>query len=113
MDRRPASYEEFWPFYVSQHMKPATRALHVLGIVWGLGFVGAGLLLAPFWILLSAPASYFLAWIGHFFVEKNRPATFTYPLWSIRGDLRMCRLILLGRMAAELERASRLYPKAS
>ena len=51
--------------------------------------------------------------MGHFFFEKNKPATFTYPLWSLRGDFRMFRLMLLGRMGPEVERAARLYPRAA
>jgi hypothetical protein len=47
--------------------------------------------------------------VGHFFFEKNRPATFTYPLWSLRGDFRMFWLTLLGRMGTELDRARSLY----
>ena len=58
----------------------------------------------------AAPlAGYGFAWVGHFFFEKNRPATFTYPLWSLRGDFRMFWLTLVGRMGTEIERARSLY----
>jgi hypothetical protein len=88
---RLTSFEEFWPFYVSQHSRSSTRALHFAGTTMVLGY-------GP-------------AWIGHFFFEKNRPATFTYPLWSLRGDFRMYRLMLTGRMAPELDRALQAYPR--
>ena len=65
---------------------------------------------APLLALLAPVAGYGPAWVGHFFFEKNRPATFTYPLWSLRGDFRMYRLMWLGRMTPELERAARLFP---
>ena len=108
MGSRLASYEEFWPFYVSQHMKPGTRLLHFFGTTLVLVALAYAALVSP-WGLLAAPfCGYGPAWIAHFFVEKNRPATFTYPLWSLRGDFRMYRLMLLGRMGPELERAARL-----
>ncbi len=112
MGRIP-TYEEFWPFYVSQHMKPSTRALHFVGTTAVLAMLGAGALASPWWFLAAPFGGYGPAWIGHFFFEKNRPATFTYPLWSLRGDFRMYRLTLLGRMGSEIERAARLYPRAA
>ena len=110
MAPRLRSYEEFWPYYVSEHSKPATRALHVLGTGLVLLALACAVLVSPWWMLVAPFAGYGPAWIAHFFVEKNRPATFTYPLWSLRGDFRMFGLILRGRMGPEVERAARLYP---
>jgi len=107
---RLTSFEEFRPFYVSQHSRASTRALHFAGTTMALGSLAAGALVAP-WCALAFPVvSYGPAWIGHFFFEKNKPATFTYPLWSLRGDMRMYRLMLTGRMAPELDRALQAYP---
>ncbi len=102
-----ATYEEFWPYYVSQHLKASTRALHFLGTSLVLAALAAGMLASPSWFVVAPLAGYGPAWIGHFFCERNRPATFTYPLWSLRGDFRMFRLTLLGRMGGEVERARR------
>lgn len=111
MPSRLASYEEFWPFYVSQHRHPMNRRLHFFGTTLVLGSFVAGVFVSPPWFLAAPLAGYGFAWIGHFFFERNKPATFTYPLWSLRGDLRMYRLSLLGRMGPEIERAARLYPQ--
>jgi hypothetical protein len=108
---RLASYEEFWPYYVSEHRLPLTRAVHFAGTSLVLASVAAGVLASPWWFLAAPFAGYGFAWAGHFFCEKNRPATFTYPLWSLRGDFRMYRLMLLRRMQPELARAARLYPR--
>ena len=70
-------------------------------------------LLSPWWLLAAPLAGYGFAWVGHFFFEKNRPATFTYPLWSLRGDFRMYRLMLIGKMQPEIERASAMFPAAA
>jgi hypothetical protein len=108
---RLSSFEAFWPFYVAQHSRPSTRALHFAGTTMVLGSLAAAALVSP-WIAATAPlVGYGPAWIGHFFCEKNRPATFTYPWWSLRGDFRMYRLMLTGRMGPEVERALRAYPR--
>ena len=110
MPDRYASYEEFWPFYVSQHSHPATRKLHFLGtaLVWVA--LAAGVFLSPTWLVAAPLAGYGFAWVGHFAFERNRPATFEYPLWSLRADFRMFRLMLFGLMEPELERAARMFP---
>jgi hypothetical protein len=106
------TFEEFWPFYVSQHGLPATRALHFAGTTMVLVALVVGAARLSLWSLPAAAVlGYGPAWIGHFFFEKNRPATFTHPLWSLRGDFRMWRLMLRGKMGPEVERAMRLYPR--
>lgn len=111
MASRLSSYEEFWPYYVSEHMEPVTRRLHVFGTTLVLAAMAAALLFDPLWLLAAPVAGYAFAWTGHYFFEHNRPATFTYPLWSLRADFRMFRLMLRGRMGPELARARELYPR--
>src|SRR5207247_2372949 len=67
------TYEEFWPYYVSEHRKPATRALHFLGTSLVLATLAAAAFLSPWWLLATPFAGYGPAWLGHFLVEKNRP----------------------------------------
>ena len=107
---RLASFEEFWPYYVAQHSRSSTRALHFTGTTLVLASLAAAALVSPRWALAAPVVGYGPAWIGHFFFEKNRPATFTHPLWSLRGDFRMYWRTLTGRMGPEVERALRLYP---
>lgn len=109
---KPASFEEFWPYYVSQHLDPVNRLLHVAGTTAALTCVAASPLLPP--ALLAAPvAGYGMAWLGHLVFERNRPATFGHPLWSLRGDLRMWSLTLRGRMGPELDVARQWTPLES
>ncbi len=102
---RYQTFEEFWPFYVTEHAHPVSRALHYAGTTMALGTVAAAAVTAnPLWLIATPFVGYGPAWIGHYVVEKNRPATFKYPLWSLRGDFRMLRYALQGKMAAEVER---------
>ncbi len=102
---RIESYREFWPYYVSEHSVPACRALHYAGSVLGLTALVALVATGDWrWLLGGLVAGYGPAWIGHFFVEKNRPATFRYPLWSLVSDYRMLALAMRGKMADEARR---------
>ena len=102
---RIPSFEEFWPFYVSQHRKRGTRATHFVGTTLGLLLLARGIATGnPAFLLWGLVAAYGFAWIGHFFIEKNRPATFQYPLWSFLGDLKMYGFMWRGKMAGELDR---------
>lgn len=101
MMERFKTFEEFWPFYVSQHSLPSTRALHFAGTTMVFGALAAAAVLrSPAWLLAAPVLGYGPAWIGHFFFERNRPATFTYPLWSLRGDLRMWWRMATGKMGS-------------
>jgi hypothetical protein len=89
-------------------MKPATRFWHALGTSCFLLLVIYTLFTQKWWLLLLGPvAGYGPAWFSHFVIEKNKPATFTYPMWSLRADFRMLGLTLTGRMGSEVEKAKR------
>ena len=104
--REYQSFGAFWPFYLREHARPATRTWHYVGSTLALVVLAAALATQTWWALLAVPvAGYFFAWVSHAFVERNRPATFTYPLWSLIGDYRMYVLFLTGRLDGELEKA--------
>lgn len=105
MAKKIQTYRDFWPFYLREHSKPSTRALHYFGTTLVFVALAWAIWSRNWWFLLAMPvAGYFFAWVGHFFVEKNRPATFTYPFWSLISDFRMYFVWLSGQMGKELER---------
>ena len=100
------TYEEFWPYYLSEHSKAATRGWHYVGTALGLAILAYALATQNWWLILAALVSgYFFAWISHGFIEKNKPATFTYPLWSFISDFRMFFYFITGRLNKELQKA--------
>lgn len=104
--RRFATYDEFWPHYLREHADPRTRLIHVAGTALALALLLWGVLVGPLWLLVAAVvAGYGFAWLSHLLVERNRPATFSHPLWSLWSDLRMAWLLVTGRLEAELRRA--------
>lgn len=92
------TFEEFYPYYLTEHQNQTCIRLHVIGttiaLLWGL----YTLLTAQYnWFLFGFVIAYFHAWVGHFFFEKNKPASFKYPLMSLRGDFRMTYEIYTGK----------------
>ena len=102
------NYADFWDFYVGEHSKPLTRQLHLIGTLLGLALVlwfvwtGRWYFFPAFFVV-----GYAFAWFAHFVIEKNRPATFKYPFWSLISDFKMVGLMLIGQMNREVERVSR------
>jgi len=106
MANRFRTYADFWPFYLGEHAKPSTRAVHYVGTIGSAVALIVALATRNWWLLLAVPFfGYGPAWFGHFFIEKNRPATFKYPLLSFASDWKMWALWLSGRLGPELEKA--------
>ena len=99
LPKKRLSLAESWPAYLAVHSNPLNRALHVIGTSLGLASVFLALALPELRLLIVAPVlAYGCAWIGHFWIERNAPATFRHPVLSLRADLRMCWLACRGRL---------------
>lgn len=97
------SYSAFWPYYLKEHAKFGTRLYHYVGTALGLVAVATALVTGNYWLILLVPLlGYGFAWVSHAFIEKNKPATFTYPLWSLMSDYRMFFLAVTGRLRTHL-----------
>lgn len=93
------SFGEFFPFYLEEHSHPFNRRLHFFGTSMVLTAVAASIIAGnPLLLLLAPLCGYGFAWVGHFIIEKNRPATFKYPLWSLRGDFKMFWMMAKGEI---------------
>ncbi len=93
------NFEEFYPFYLGEHADRTSRRLHVIGTSAAvLQMLAAVLMREPLLLLSALVTGYGFAWVGHYVFEKNRPATFKHPLYSLRGDFRMAREVFSGRI---------------
>ncbi|AHD15783.1 DUF962 domain-containing protein [Pseudomonas asiatica] len=94
------SFAEFYPYYLGEHSNPTCRRLHFVGTSLVIALLAYIIGSGKWLLLLALPVfGYGFAWVGHFFFEKNRPATFTHPLYSLIGDFVMFRDILLGKIS--------------
>lgn len=100
------SYEQFWPFYLNEHSKLAVKKWHVVGTGTGMvcHFVLLWVTRSLWWFPLGFACGYACAWYSHYFIEKNRPATFKHPYWSFFADFEQFFLMVLGWMPEELKR---------
>jgi hypothetical protein len=100
------TFQAFWPYYVRDHLNATNRRLHVMGT--GLSLIVLGTCLTQgLWIWLWVPflIGYSFAWLGHFKFERNKPATYEYPWYSLRADVRLLHLTLRGHMPEEIRRS--------
>ena len=104
-DDRYKSFSEFWPFYVNEHSKAGTRLLHLIGTTSGVAVMVYFIAFGRWYLFpIGLIPGYACAWLGHFVIEKNKPATFQYPLWSFLADYKMIAMMISGRMSSELKR---------
>jgi hypothetical protein len=102
-----ANYDAFWLHYLTAHRRPATRLMHYCGTALGVGCLAAAALTQEWRLIVAAPiVGYACAWIGHFALEGNRPATFGHPVWSLVSDFRMLALAVSGRLGRHLARSA-------
>ena len=96
---RFSTFREFYPFYLREHANPTCRRLHFIGSTLVLVILFFAMVLGKYRLLWLMPlAGYGFAWIGHYFFEHNRPATFKYPFYSLLGDWVMYRDMLAGKI---------------
>lgn len=106
MHGKAADFRDFWLYYLQEHAHAGTRAMHYAGTSLTVALLAALPVAGKWWLAAAIPlAGYGFAWIGHSLIEHNRPATFRYPLWSLRADFTMWFRFLTGRMGRDLRRA--------
>lgn len=104
---RFSRFSDFYPYYLAEHSHPLCRAMHYIGSTGVLALLVIAWVSGQWLWLLGVPVmGYGFAWIGHFFIEKNRPATFTCPFYSLAGDWVMYVEFLTGRLKRRLDRTT-------
>lgn len=107
-EKKYKNFRSFYPYYLTEHADVTNRILHFAGTAALLIILIIAVVLQKWWMLVLIPlCGYGFAWAGHFFVEKNKPATFTYPLYSLGSDFVMFWHILIGQINQKLEEAKK------
>lgn len=108
-EKKYKSFRSFYPYYLTEHADAKNRVLHFMGTAGLLVILAVAIVLQKWWMLALIPVcGYGFAWVGHFFVEKNRPATLTYPLYSLGSDFVMFWHILTRQINQKLEEAKKI-----
>jgi hypothetical protein len=105
-EKKYKDFKSFYPYYLKEHCDVKNRLLHFCGTLFFFIFLVAGLITGKWWFFALMPlVGYGFAWIGHYFIEKNKPATFTYPLYSLASDFVMFWHIITGQINKKLTEA--------
>ena len=108
-EKKYKSFRSFYPYYLTEHGDPLNRRLHFAGTAGLLAILVVSIALQKWWMLALIPVcGYGFAWVGHYFVEKNKPATFTYPLYSLGSDFVMFWHTITGQIDKKLEEANKI-----
>ncbi len=108
IEKKYKSFRSFYPYYLTEHADATNRVLHFMGTLGLLALLIVAIVLQKWWMLALIPVcGYGFAWVGHYFIEKNRPATFTYPMFSLASDFVMFWHILTGQLNKKMAEAKR------
>lgn len=108
MEKKYKSFWRFYPYYLTEHKNPVSRSLHFIGTLLIFVCLILGIITGRwFWLVVIPFCGYGFAWVGHFFFEKNKPATFVYPLYSLGSDFVMFWHTLTGQIGKKLREAER------
>jgi hypothetical protein len=108
-EKKYKSFWSFYPYYLTEHSDVTNRTLHFIGTALLIVILIVAIAIQKWWMMALIPVvGYGFAWVGHFFIEKNKPATFTYPFYSLGSDFVMFWHILTGQINKKLEEAKKI-----
>ena len=111
-ERKYKRFCNFYRYYLTEHDDPKNRLLHFIGTGLIIILLIVAVAFQKWWVLAVIPVcGYGFAWVGHYFFEKNRPATFIYPLYSLGSDFVMFWHILSGQLNRKMKRAHQIIHK--
>jgi hypothetical protein len=107
-EKKYKTFWSFYPYYLTEHSDNTNRALHFIGTLLLLVALVTGIVTGKWWFFALVPIlGYGFAWVGHYFIEKNKPATFTYPLYSLASDFVMFWHTITGQIGKKMKEAKK------